>query len=53
MAAISGLRNEPFRLRCRSKLYLAAAASIGSPSWNFTPGRSLIVTVLPSPRSHG
>ena len=33
---------------CRSRLYLAAAASTGSPSWNFTPGRSLIVTVLPS-----
>ena len=28
--------------------YLAASASNGSPSWNFTPGRSLMVTVLPS-----
>ena len=27
---------------------MAAAASNGSPSWNFTPGRSLMVTVLPS-----
>ena len=35
-------------VRCRSRLYLAASASNGSPSWNFTPGRSLIVTVLPS-----
>ena len=33
---------------CRSRLYLAASAVNGSPSWNFTPGRSLIVTVLPS-----
>ena len=46
--ASSGLRNEPFMLRCRSRLYLAAAASKTSPSWNFTPDRSLMVTVLPS-----
>ena len=47
-APSSGLRNEPFMLRCRSRLYLAASALNGSPSWNFTPGRSLMVTVLPS-----
>ena len=35
-------------VRWRSRLYLAALASNGSPSWNFTPGRSLMVTVLPS-----
>ena len=27
---------------------MAAAASKTSPSWNFTPDRSLMVTVLPS-----
>jgi len=27
---------------------LAASALKGSPSWNFTPGRNLIVTALPS-----
>ena len=45
---ISGLRNEPFMVRWRSRLYFAASALNGSPSWNFTPGRSLMVTVLPS-----
>ena len=45
---ISGLRNEPFMLRWRSRLYLAASASKTSPSWNFTPERSLMVTVRPS-----
>ena len=45
---ISGRRNEPFVVRWRSRLYLAAAASKASPSWNLTPGRSLMVTVLPS-----
>ena len=45
---ISARRNEPCIDRWRSRLNLAAAASNGSPSWNFTPGRSLIVTVLPS-----
>ena len=34
---ISRLRNEPFMLRWRSRLYFAASASNGSPSWNFTP----------------
>ena len=32
----------------RSSEYFAASASNVSPSWNFTPGRSLIVTALPS-----
>ena len=45
---ISARRNEPCIDRCRSRLNLAAAASKGSPSWNFTPVRSLMVTVLPS-----
>ena len=45
---ISGRRNELFMVRWRSRLYFAAAASNGSPSWNFTPGRSLMMTVLPS-----
>ena len=35
-------------VRWRSSEYLAASASNGSPSWNFTPGRSLMVTSLPS-----
>ena len=46
--AISARRNEPCIVRCRSRLNFAAAASNGSPSWNFTPSRSLIVTSLPS-----
>ena len=48
IAASSGLRNEPVMLRWRSSENLAASASSFSPSWNFTFGRSLIVTVLPS-----
>ena len=32
----------------RSSENFAASASNVSPSWNFTPGRSLMVTVLPS-----
>ena len=32
----------------RSRLNLTASASNVSPSWNLTPGRSLIVSVLPS-----
>ena len=35
-------------VRWRSSENLAASASNGSPSWNLTPGRSLIVTSLPS-----
>ena len=45
-AASSGLRNEPCMVMCRSRLALTASASIASPSWNLTPGRSLMVTVL-------
>ena len=48
IAASSGLRNEPCMVRWRSSENLAASASNGSPSWNLTPGRSLMVTVLPS-----
>ena len=33
---------------CRSSVNFTASASNGSPSWNFTFGRSLIVTVFPS-----
>ena len=33
---------------CRSSVNFTASASKGSPSWNFTFGRSLMVTVLPS-----
>ena len=47
-AASSGLRNEPGMVRWRSSENFAASASNGSPSWNLTPGRSLIVTSLPS-----
>ena len=35
-------------VRCRSSENFAASASNGSPSWNLTPGRSLMVTSLPS-----
>ena len=47
-AASSGRRNEPCMVMCRSRLALTASASMRSPSWNLTPGRSLMVTVLPS-----
>ena len=47
-SASSGLRNEPFMVRWRSRLYFAALASNGSPSWKMTPGRSLMVSALPS-----
>jgi len=42
-AAISGLRNEPGKLRWRSSEDFAASASSFSPSWNLTFGRSLMV----------
>ena len=45
-AASSGLRNEPCMVMCRSSENLTASASIGSPSWNLTPGRSLMDDVL-------
>jgi len=48
MAESSGRRNEPCMVRWRSRENFTASASIGSPSWNFTPGLSLMVTVLPS-----
>ena len=44
----SALRFEVSMFMCRSSVNFAASASNGSPSWNFTLGRSLIVTVLPS-----
>ena len=40
-------RLEPFMLRWRSSEYRTDSAFIGVPSLNFTPGRSLMVTVLP------
>src|SRR3954454_24039631 len=46
--ANSGLRNEPCMVRWRSSENLTDSASIGSPSWNSTFGRSLMVTILPS-----
>ena len=46
--AISARRNEPWAVRCRSSENFTASAVIVSPSWNFTPGRSRIVTTLPS-----
>ena len=39
---ISDLRKEPGVERWRSMLKRTASASSGSPSWNFTPGRSAI-----------
>ena len=47
MWSISLCRLEPFRLRWRSRENRTASAFIGVPSLNFTPGRSLMVTVLP------
>ena len=43
---ISVLRNEPAVLMCRSMLNFTASALSGSPSWNFTPGRSLMTIDL-------
>ena len=48
IAEISGRRKEPGVFRWRSSENFTASASIGSPSWKVTPGRSLIVTVRPS-----
>ena len=42
------LRADVGRVRSRSRLVFTAAASIGVPSANLIPLRSLIVTVLPS-----
>ena len=42
------MRNEPCMVMWRSSENFAASASNVSPSWNFTPGRSLMVTALPS-----
>jgi len=44
MSLISDLRNEPVVVRCRSMLNRTASALNGCPSWNLTPGRSLITT---------
>ena len=44
MSPISDLRNEPGVLRWRSMLKRTASALKGSPSWNFTPGRSRSTT---------
>jgi len=45
--ASSLARFEPFKVRCRSSENRTDSASIGVPSLNFTPGRSLMVTVRP------
>src|SRR2546429_5369642 len=45
--ASSLARVEPFSSRCRSRENFTASAVIGVPSLNFTPGRSLMVTVRP------
>src|SRR6516165_4326141 len=53
IALMSRLRVDPGIARARSILYLTAAASKGSPSWNLTPGRSLITSPLrPSVHAH-
>ena len=46
ISPISDFRNEPGVLMCRSMLNRTASALNGSPSWNFTPGRSLSTTDL-------
>jgi hypothetical protein len=52
-ALISALRLEPGRFRWRSRLNLTAAASSGSPSWNFTPCRIFMISpLLPSVHCH-
>jgi hypothetical protein len=42
ISPISDFRNEPGVVRCRSMLNFTASPFSGSPSWNFTPGRSLM-----------
>ena len=44
MALSSDRRKLPCIVACRSSEYLTAAASIFSPSWNSTPGRSFITS---------
>jgi len=51
ISPISLLRNEPGVDRWRSMLKRTASALNGSPSWNLTPGRSLITTERP-PAAH-
>src|SRR5487761_2437772 len=46
--ASSPRRFDPGIVLWRSMLYLTAAASIVSPSWNLTPLLSLIVSALPA-----
>ena len=51
MAPISLRRKLPCRPAWRSSVYSTAAASIGSPSWNTTPGRRRISSVVGSTHS--
>ena len=53
MRSISLRRLEPFMCRWRSRENRTASAFIGVPSLNLTPGRSLIVTVLPPSEKAG
>ena len=46
-------RAEPFMVRWRSREYRTASAFMGVPSLNFTPERSLMVTVLPPSEKAG
>ena len=45
-------RKLPGSVKSRSRLYLTLAASILVPSWNNTPGRRWIITVLGSGESY-
>jgi hypothetical protein len=49
----SVLRADPDSVMCRFRLVCTAAASKGVPSANFTPLRTLIVTVFPSAENSG
>ena len=51
MTLISLRRKLPCMVRWRSSEYFTAAASSFSPSWNTTPGRSLITSVVGSAHS--